>query len=53
MGWWQSADSRINYSLRSKGNLDVGALAKKYGGGGHQNMAGFQVDLPIHIKLKA
>ena len=27
-------------SMRSKGNVDVGAIARSYGGGGHQNAAG-------------
>ena len=27
-------------SLRSKGTIDVGAIAKQYGGGGHKNAAG-------------
>jgi oligoribonuclease NrnB/cAMP/cGMP phosphodiesterase (DHH superfamily) len=31
------------YSLRSIGDLDVGALAVEYGGGGHVNAAGFSL----------
>jgi nanoRNase/pAp phosphatase (c-di-AMP/oligoRNAs hydrolase) len=31
------------YSLRSIGDLDVGALAVQYGGGGHVNAAGFSL----------
>ncbi|HEY7444225.1 MAG TPA: DHHA1 domain-containing protein, partial [Vicinamibacterales bacterium] len=30
-------------SLRSKGNIDVGAVAKSFGGGGHRNASGFTV----------
>jgi oligoribonuclease NrnB/cAMP/cGMP phosphodiesterase (DHH superfamily) len=42
MGWWQRADAVFQYSLRSRGDFDVSAIAKKYGGGGHKNAAGFQ-----------
>lgn len=35
------------YSLRSNDKVDVSALAKFYGGGGHKNAAGFQYDLLI------
>jgi len=31
-------------SLRSKGDIDVGALAKEFGGGGHKNAAGCTVN---------
>lgn len=33
---------KINVSLRSEGDLDVSAVAKFYGGGGHKNAAGFK-----------
>jgi phosphoesterase RecJ-like protein len=26
--------------MRSKGDIDIGALAKEFGGGGHKNAAG-------------
>lgn len=42
MGWFQRKDGVFQYSLRSIGDFDVSALAKKYGGGGHKNAAGFQ-----------
>lgn len=32
-------------SLRSNGEYDVSAIAKAFGGGGHRNAAGFQVDI--------
>jgi oligoribonuclease NrnB/cAMP/cGMP phosphodiesterase (DHH superfamily) len=41
MGWWQRADGSFSYSLRSR-RLDVSAIAKKYGGGGHHLASGFQ-----------
>lgn len=43
MGWWQCADGKFSYSLRSRGNFDVSEIAKRYGGGGHRNAAGFVV----------
>jgi uncharacterized protein len=36
---------RVDVSLYSIGELDVAALAAKYGGGGHRNAAGFSVPL--------
>jgi len=39
-----SAD-RVDVSLYSIGELDVAALAARYGGGGHRNAAGFNVSL--------
>ncbi len=34
---------RVNISLRSRGDVDVAALAEKYGGGGHKRAAGIEV----------
>lgn len=39
---WQRSDGRIEVSLRSEGDVDVSGIAKKYGGGGHKNAAGFK-----------
>lgn len=44
VGWFQRNDGKFVYSLRSKGEFDVSSLAKKYGGGGHKNSAGFVSD---------
>lgn len=41
VGWHQRADGLYVYSLRSRGDFDVGALAQKLGGGGHRQAAGF------------
>lgn len=41
LGWAQEANGNFVYSLRSRGDFDVSAIAKKYGGGGHKNSAGF------------
>ena len=42
-GWFQRTDGLIQFSLRSRGDLDVSAIAKDFGGGGHKNAAGFQL----------
>lgn len=41
---WSVGKDGVRCSLRSKGDVDVSAIAKKYGGGGHRNAAGFAVD---------
>lgn len=41
--YWDTPEGRV-YSLRSTDEgLDVGEIAKQYGGGGHRNAAGFRV----------
>jgi len=34
-------------SLRSKGNIDVAQIAKRFGGGGHRTAAGFKFTKPV------
>jgi len=34
------AGEEYRVSMRSKGNVDIGAIAKEFGGGGHKNAAG-------------
>jgi len=41
VGWFQNAHGAYVYSLRSRGDFDVSVLAKRFGGGGHKNAAGF------------
>jgi phosphoesterase RecJ-like protein len=42
-------DKLVRISLRSKGNLDVNQIARKYfNGGGHKNAAGGQLNLPLN-----
>jgi oligoribonuclease NrnB/cAMP/cGMP phosphodiesterase (DHH superfamily) len=41
--WYQDSNSRIKCSLRSNGDFDVAAIAKRFGGGGHMNAAGFEL----------
>src|SRR4029077_10300235 len=43
----QEKDSEYRVSLRSKGEIDIGAVAKSFGGGGHKNAAGCTVRGPI------
>jgi len=43
VGWSQGADGKYHYSLRSRGDFDVSAVAQKFGGGGHAAAAGFAV----------
>ena len=37
----ETADGGLRVSARSKGHVDVRAVATRYGGGGHRNAAGF------------
>ena len=39
--YFERADGRRQWSLRSKGNFDVSEVAQRFGGGGHQNAAGY------------
>jgi hypothetical protein len=50
MAWFQRGDGKIQYSLRSRGEgaVDVSEIAKRFGGGGHRNAAGFVVDKPMY-----
>jgi phosphoesterase RecJ-like protein len=43
----QIGGDEYRVSLRSKGDYDVGSVAKAYGGGGHKNAAGCTVRGPI------
>jgi len=40
------ADGKRQWGLRSHGDFDVSEVAKKFGGGGHKNAAGFIEDIP-------
>lgn len=44
--YFDSATKRANVSLRSTDEYDVSAIAKEFGGGGHRNAAGFNIDMP-------
>jgi oligoribonuclease NrnB/cAMP/cGMP phosphodiesterase (DHH superfamily) len=43
--WHLGSDGRAKCSLRSNGDYDVSAIAKCFGGGGHRNAAGFEIDV--------
>ena len=45
-------DGVIRVSLRSKGRLNVAAIAARLGGGGHQNAAGCTLEGPLPRALK-
>jgi len=43
----QDQGDQYRVSMRSKGEIDIGAVAKQFGGGGHKNAAGCTVSGPI------
>jgi nanoRNase/pAp phosphatase (c-di-AMP/oligoRNAs hydrolase) len=43
--WYLGENNKAKISLRSNGDHDVSAIAKQFGGGGHKNAAGFEVDI--------
>jgi phosphoesterase RecJ-like protein len=43
----QSEGDSYRVSMRSKGDVDIGVVAKEFGGGGHKNAAGCSVTGPI------
>lgn len=45
-------DGHVRMSLRSKGPLNVAAIAARLGGGGHQNAAGCTLDGPLPRALR-
>jgi bifunctional oligoribonuclease and PAP phosphatase NrnA len=49
----QEKGDEYRVSLRSKGDVDINAIAKEYGGGGHKNASGCTVSGPIEELQKA
>lgn len=45
--YYDAQDGHRNWSLRSVGDFDVAALAKRFGGGGHKNASGFSELDPV------
>lgn len=43
--YFDGSSKRANVSLRSIGDYDVSVIAKQFGGGGHRNAAGFNIDM--------
>jgi phosphoesterase RecJ-like protein len=48
----QTEGEQYRVSMRSKGEIDIGAVAKEFGGGGHKNAAGCTVTGPIDALQK-
>jgi phosphoesterase RecJ-like protein len=48
----QTEGEEYRVSMRSKGDIDIGAVAKEFGGGGHKNAAGCSVSGPIDTLQK-
>jgi phosphoesterase RecJ-like protein len=48
----QNEGDQYRVSMRSKGDIDIGAIAKDFGGGGHRNAAGCTVTGPIDALQK-
>lgn len=46
--YFEGSNGEYFYSLRSRGDFDVSAVAKALGGGGHKNAAGFKSKTPAH-----
>ncbi len=49
---FKEIEKGFRVSLRSKGKADVGLLAEAFGGGGHHQAAGFNLDLPADEALE-
>jgi phosphoesterase RecJ-like protein len=48
----QNEGDEYRVSMRSKGDIDIGGVAKEFGGGGHKNAAGCSVTGPIDTLQK-
>lgn len=46
--YFEVSAGRWAYSLRSRGDYDVSAVATQFGGGGHKNASGFGSNAPVH-----
>lgn len=47
----ETPEGRLKVSLRSKGVVDVGSIARAGGGGGHRNAAGLTIDKPLETAV--
>jgi phosphoesterase RecJ-like protein len=47
----ETPEGRMRVSLRSKGKVNVAAIAGRLGGGGHENLAGCTVEGPLDRAL--
>lgn len=48
----ETPEHRVRISLRSKGAVNVSAIAEKFGGGGHQCASGFAVEGPLPAAIE-
>ena len=48
--WAECSDGTYAYSLRSRAGVDVSAIAKRFGGGGHAQAAGFSTPDRVHVR---
>lgn len=46
----QNSDFTVKVSIRTKGNVNAGEIAKKVGGGGHSNRAGFELGNGVSLE---
>ena len=46
-------DGKIKCSLRSRGTVNVGQIAQKFGGGGHKMASGVTMEIPVAEALRA
>lgn len=51
-GYFRRGDGRWQFSLRSRSDFDVSEIAKRYGGGGHKQAAGFDVAMLSDVMLE-
>lgn len=49
--FWDRADGKRQFSLRSKNGFDVSEIAAYFGGGGHKDAAGFEINVGKIDKL--
>lgn len=49
LAWFMDSKGEIECSLRSNGDFDVSTIAKKFGGGGHKNASGMNVQVETLI----
>lgn len=49
----EQPDGLWKVSLRSRDRIDVEAIARRHGGGGHRNAAGFKTDLAVGAAIEA
>jgi len=48
----ETADHRVRVSIRSKGAVNVSAVAEVFGGGGHGCASGFSVEGPVSVAIE-